>query len=436
MAQIISGTNWAEQFGQGLGSGISQLAQNKVNQLQQRHDQLQKAKAYTGLGFSPEESQALASLPEKLQQSIVPAYLERAGAQQQQEQQQEAPIQQLLQQQQAGRANQQAIQQNMPGMPKQFQVNPIESALQSIMAQRQPQAQQQAAQQAALGANIQPAQQMQQQPGLPQQEPVAQKSKEERVAEHKAKRPSIAEVLSRPTAQQVQAQRKELAAQEAVVKKETQPYVNKITLEKDQADFAQPRLNKMKELIKKGKLPNSAEYKIFKSIEDHVTPEKGAGAGAAIGAAIGGLGGPVGGAAGAAAGAAVGAGIGAVVGPIATMIKTGNKALFATDEEAFEKLSAGFLRGMKDIFGARISNAEMTAYLASIPTLNQTDKGKLAVIEDMEMFNKAANIKYKAMQQIIKENGGNRPLDLRERVEERVAPQLNRLSDIFREDLS
>lgn len=432
MAQIVPGTNWAQQLGQGLGSGLNQLAQNKINQLQQRHAQLQKTQAYTGLGFSPEEAQALSSLPDKLQQLIIPAYLERGGgggAQQQEQPQQQTGIEQLLEQpqQQLGQASPQAIQQNLPGMPKQFQVNPMGNVLQSILGQRQqPQQQMQQPQ-------LQTAPIIQQQEAAKANTPAL--SKAERIAQHQAKRPSVAEVLSKPSAKQVQAERKEAAAQEVAIKKETQPFVDKITLEKDQADFAQPRLNKMKELIKKGKLPNSAEYKILKSIEEHITPDKGAAAGAAIGGAIGAFGGPVISSIGAGTGAAIGAGIGAVVGPVATMLKTANKSLFATDEEAFEKLSAGFLRGMKDIFGARISNAEMTAYLASIPTLNQTDKGKLAVIEDMETFNKAAHIKYRAMRQIIKENGGKRPLDLREQVEVRVKPQLDRLSDIFRSDL-
>ena len=53
----------------------------------------------------------------------------------------------------------------------------------------------------------------------------------------------------------------------------------------------------------------------------------------------------------------------------------------------------------------------------------------------MQLFNKAANIKYRAMRQIIHENGGKSPADLREQVEQRAGPQLNRLSNNFREDL-
>ena len=437
MAQIVPGTNWAEQLGQGLGVGLNQLAQNKINQLQQRHAHMQKTQAYTGLGFSPQEAQALSSLPDKLQQLIIPAYLERggAGAQQQEQPQEQAGIEQLLQQpqQQMGQASPQAIQQNLAGMPKQFQVNPMENALQSILGQGQ----RQPVQSSSVGGQVQAAPIIQQQEAAKAIAPAL--SKAERISQHQAKRPSITEVLSRPSAKEIQAERKAEAKlkpeQSKAIEAEAKPYIKKLTLEKDQADFAGPRLNEMKRLIKRGKLPSAAEYKILKGLEE-MNPLVTSGAGAALGAGLGAFGGPLGITAGYGLGSTVGAGIGAVLGPVATILHNFNKATFAKDEEKFEKLSASFLKGMKDIFGARISNAEMNAFLTSIPTLGQTDAGKLSVIEDMELFNKAAEVKYKAMRQIIKENGGVPPANLQDQVEERSQYQLNKLSEIFKKDLS
>lgn len=232
-----------------------------------------------------------------------------------------------------------------------------------------------------------------------------------------------------------QVSKKEVIAEQNRIDKELKPYITKLRTEKDAADFSQPRLNKMKQLIKKGDLPVSSYYKILKNVEDHVGLGAGAGAGAAVGGAVGALGGPIGITVGGGLGAAIGAGLGALIGPVASLLRHGQKAA-SPDTEAFEKLSAGFLRGAKDIFGGRFTNEEMKAYLESIPTLAQTDKGKLDVINDMELFNKAAKIKYNSAQKIIKANGGRPPINLAELVEEDVSGKLDKLSDIFREDFT
>jgi len=226
-------------------------------------------------------------------------------------------------------------------------------------------------------------------------------------------------------------QAKEQLAREKETNKVTQKYVEKIKADHDYAEFAQPRLNKMKKLIEKGGLPISSFYKTIKNIEEHLTPTTGG----LIGGAIGGLAGvPTAGIL-SGPGAAVGGAIGSaasLLGPFLSQIQRTT----SPNTEEFEKLSATFLRGAKDIFGGRFTNEEMKAYLAMIPTLANTDKGKIDIINDFELFNKAANIKYKAMNQIIKENGGKRPYDLAERVEERVQPQLDKLSYAFKQDLN
>jgi hypothetical protein len=187
MAQILQGQ---PNVGQRLSQSIGALADRKIQQIEQRYAQQEKAKAYEALKLAPDQARALAALPDKLQQLILPAYLERLGTQSgEQDSSQEAPLEQLLQQ--AGQASPQAIQQNMPGLPQQFQVNPLENVLQSLMAQRQPQQQQQAAQQAALGSQVQPIQQ--QQPQV-QAAPIIQQQEVAKAT----KRPSIAEVLSKP----------------------------------------------------------------------------------------------------------------------------------------------------------------------------------------------------------------------------------------------
>jgi len=66
-----------------------------------------------------------------------------------------------------------------------------------------------------------------------------------------------------------------------------------------------------------------------------------------------------------------------------------------------------------------------------VPTLSQTDHGKLAIIKNMELFNQAIHAETEAMEEIIKENKGHRPLDLALQVKNRSEEKLNKIADMF-----
>lgn len=201
--------------------------------------------------------------------------------------------------------------------------------------------------------------------------------------------------------------------------KETKKYFESaLDLEKA-ADFSDIRLNKMENLIKKGGLPISGFYNLFKSLEESVAPAYGA----AAGAAAGGIGaGPV--------GAAIGSAIGGLISPIGTLLRFAQRKTSPNLEE-FEKLSNDFIKDAKSIFGPRITDADLKAFMATIPTLGQTDEGKLAIINNMKMFNKASRVRAEAVKEIIRENGNKRPANLQLMVEERIRPQLDQLSQEF-----
>ena len=99
------------------------------------------------------------------------------------------------------------------------------------------------------------------------------------------------------------------------------------------------------------------------------------------------------------------------------------------DTEEFEKLSNGFIRYAKGIFGSRITDADLKAFLSTVPTLANTEHGKKAIIKNMELFNKGVHEKYKVMREVIKENGGKRPLDLALQVQDQLDERLNSLAD-------
>jgi hypothetical protein len=220
--------------------------------------------------------------------------------------------------------------------------------------------------------------------------------------------------------------RKEQIAEQKQADKESKKYYD-AQLEVDkEASAADDRLGKMKRLVNKGDLPIAAFYSLFKNLEESIPPQYGAAGGAALGAALGsvvpGIGTAVGG--------ITGGAIGGLIGPVSTALRYVQRKT-SPDTEEFEKLSNQFIKGAKAVFGSRITDNDLKAYMAQIPTLANTDAGKLAIINDMEIVNQAEHARTRAMKQIIKENKGRRPADLQAQVEERAKPELDRLSRIF-----
>lgn len=439
--------SFGELFGAGLGQGLEALAAHKFGQMQSRQHAHLTQQAYEGFGAPKNIARALSySTPE-----VQKLYLESGAAaqwpklrqQEMMQMQQPNPLQRnmrQLQQPQQAPIESQALRQRLGNA-----LNPTGDERQEelLTKLRSPAQQKQALREKGFQIEEPPRpRQGEQYPTgamttiiAPQAKEVVEDVEEapvqQRPQREQRRAPSIDQIAQNLAAKEAGedivpfAKPKKLNAEEQkMINKETEPAVKKITDDYQFAKFSEPRLNKMEELIKKGGLPISSIYKIVKGLEEHLTPERGAAGGAALGAYVGG---PAGAAAGAVAGGAAG-----FLGPVLSQIQRTT----SPNTEEFEKLSAEFLKGAKTVFGGRFTNEEMKAYLAMVPTLMQTDNGKLAVIENLKTFNKASKLNYKAMKQIIAENGGRRPANLEELIEERTQPQLDRLSDIFREDLA
>jgi len=220
--------------------------------------------------------------------------------------------------------------------------------------------------------------------------------------------------------------------------KDTKSYYDSTLAFEEAADMSDLRLNKLENLVKKGNLPIAAFYKVFDKLENDI----GVTAGATVGGIIGGLaggglgtaGGPAGTIAGQLAGrgfgAAIGGGIGSLIGPIGSLLKSA-QTFTSPDTEEFQKLSTDFIREAKNIFGSRITDNDLKTFLSLVPSLSQTDHGKLAIIKNMKMFNKASKIKAKNMKKIIHENGGRRPENLQILVNDRSKNELDKLAKEF-----
>jgi hypothetical protein len=111
------------------------------------------------------------------------------------------------------------------------------------------------------------------------------------------------------------------------------------------------------------------------------------------------------------------------------------KHLLNADSQEFDKISKDFVKNVKDYFGSRLTDAYLRVFLATLPTLSQTDEGKVRVIHNLRSFNKASELKKDAMSRILKANGGRRPRDLEALVEKAIAPQLDALASNFKKGL-
>lgn len=418
--------NFGAQFGTTLGAGLQALISHKVQQKLQHQERQRVGQALLGLGLSPE----LANLPTPLLDEVVKAKTKASY---------QAPslapgIRTLMPDLSPEEASQ--VGALSPGLQQLFYRNYLESGLGSP-----DQNQQQGLRQTLAGLNIpevaQPSpqliQQQQPQSALPPEPAISTPAikglrKPSTAAVGKQLQQAQAPIVSAPVAPLAPAEKPKTVAeriqegrlkqQEKKINIETQKAESKERARLDKiykplvqaqikADSAaidgDKRLARMRTLINKGTLPSGFLYSSFKGIEDafRALPF-------------------------------VGQGLGALVAPMANLLggkfSTGNPK----DIEEFEKLSQDFTKGAKDIFGARITNFDLENFLKMIPTLSQTDQGKLAIAENMKSFNDAIHAKTDAMKQIIASNGGKIPDNLELLIEEVAKPRLDEIAEKMR----
>ncbi len=180
-------------------------------------------------------------------------------------------------------------------------------------------------------------------------------------------------------------EKKDLALEQREVDKETLPYYKEVMKANKDSKENRRRLGRMEELVRKGKLDSP----IASSLLD--TTSKGI----------------------------FGFGINL-------------DSLRSPDSQEFKKLSTEFLKNAKSIFGNRITNSELEIFMSMIPTLTQSDQGKLRVVNNMKAYAEAEDFTKNAMDRIIEQNNGRRPRNLELLVEKSVAPELDRLAETFK----
>lgn len=227
-----------------------------------------------------------------------------------------------------------------------------------------------------------------QQPQIQQLMPQQEVPKQEGLKpENPVKKPSLREALSKPikSPKEIQQERAHSLKEQQHADKETAKFYKETLSSARGADNNDRRLNRMETLVKTGKLTNPVFHSALNALEKGI----------------------------------FGFGINL-------------HSLENPESQEFSKLSKEFLKDAKEIFGARITNLDVDTFLKMIPDLSQSDDGKLRIINNMRAYNEASRLRKKAMNDIIKENGGKRPLNLETLVEERVSPELDKLSQEFK----
>jgi chemotaxis protein histidine kinase CheA len=468
MPQIYNKYSFGSELGSSLGTGIGQglnyLAQNKINQMNQSNDINRYSNLLQQNGVNAEDANVLAYHAVNNPQNFH-RILEQYSPVQTQNQNQQQPLQQIGQQTQQQQPQQ--PQQNLAGLqalnPQQQQaVNPSlrttkePEIIAPAVAQQAPQiapAIQEKIAEAVSGKHkkpgyqqpvykapitegakeaIQPKQtQEQKQQAEKQQQEVKQA---EKVAEKKEDQAAKAR-----TKAQLEELPKLNDKEQAAINKTEKPYIDQVTAKYEWADEAEKRLGRMEKIIEKGGTPVSAIYNQLKSLEHSINPAVASGLGATLGTVLGGGVGAIGlnpvtigagGAVGGTTGAIIGGAAGAAIKPIVTLLQDVQKFTSPGLEE-FEKLSADFVKGAKAVFGSRLTDTDLKAYMKTVPNLSQTDHGKFEVIQNMRSALKVDRLKYKAMRDIIKENGNKIPERLGFLVEDRTREKVDKLSQEF-----
>ena len=414
-----------EKFATGLSTGLKALAENKINQM---HHQAGLKRTSAGLRaltegdnqISQETADALAELEPALLREYVKGAVNQKHAKQTSANGLRALIPELTEQEASHIATlTPAIQADfyknyLANLPSQEAQQPAPQGLGNEPSQGL---------EFILGQNIQ--QQIQQTPKKrnifeyatqkkPEEviESPIQLSKEQKIESHLAKvaekEKTIAQRIAEKRSEndrkkQLAQMNKEERADQFKVDKQTQKYYD-ANLEAEKAAIGGDlRLDRMENLVKKGDLPTSAFYKLFKYAAD-----------SKVGGTL------------------------PFIGHLADIpiklfggVGETTQKLLHKDVEEFEKLSADFAKDAKKYFGSRLTDADLTAFMRTIPTLAQTDYGKLKMINNLRAFLDLAHDEYKVMEEIISENNGERPKNLELEVHKRMKPRIDEVSKIF-----
>jgi hypothetical protein len=386
ITQLKPGYNPGAQLGGAIGSGLSSLfqglAEGKVRQMQQqqqreesRQQQQQRADLLKQAGYGPQDIALANLIPQSDLLTFLTSY--QPGGQTQQEGQMDSlqQVMQQLSQQAQEQPPQITLQDILGGQPQ--QQNMIMRALGQTQVQQPTQQQQE-------------IQQLQQLLGEQQMQPQVQQKAPSKYGKFES--PAEKALKAKQQFQREKEERQVTREEQKEISKETLPYYQELTKSAKAAKDSNMRLDRMQKLVDRGKLQSNVFIRGLDSLSR--VP---------------------------------------YIGPFAGAIEA---AFLNRDSQEFKKLSTDFLKDAKSFFGNRITQKEIELFLDTVPTLVQTDPGKIVIINNMRLFNEGALIRKKAANEIIRKNNGFRPRNLDELVDKFSEKELDRIAKKFRGGLA
>lgn len=101
------------------------------------------------------------------------------------------------------------------------------------------------------------------------------------------------------------------------------------------------------------------------------------------------------------------------------------------DTEQYKKLESDFVKDVTNLFPGTIKNFEIESFMKTIPSLMNSDEGKVLVADSLMLMDEAKIIKYDAMKEILKENNGVVPRNLDMAVNDRTRDQMQDIKEKF-----
>ena len=100
------------------------------------------------------------------------------------------------------------------------------------------------------------------------------------------------------------------------------------------------------------------------------------------------------------------------------------------DSELFEKTAVDLTKNVKEFYGSRPTNLDVSLYLRSIPTLENSDEGKQLVIDGIRLFKEPRILEHQVMNEILDEFKGKKlPLNLEGEVQKRMESKYDELME-------
>lgn len=113
-------------------------------------------------------------------------------------------------------------------------------------------------------------------------------------------------------------------------------------------------------------------------------------------------------------------------------------ALMSPESQEYNKIVNNFVRNIKDIFGAKISNQEMEQFMKTLPNLSQSAEGRKRVIANLKNIARV-NAEYgNTLKEVMAKYNNRVPIgvDVAAEVEDKMEKKLDKFTAMFKKDLA